>query len=438
MPSLDAWIDRQYRHAAAMMLTSISPVDLVKERPGFGQVIRPRRGSIVASPILAAWDPEPDYFFHWYRDSAIVMDALRLLFEDGSLGAEAVAMFGDFVTFSEGLAGLDGRDLARAPAWRENVSPEFAAFLRTDADLAATHGDAIAADTRVNPDGTLDISTWGRPQTDGSALRALALLRWTRSGAAFDADLATRVASLLRGDLAFVARHWRAPSIDPWEEESGRHYFNLRVQAAALDEGAAWLRDAGDGDLAARHHHEAGHILRLLDTFWLDAARIYQSRLLDTGDVSPKAADIAVILATNHAGGHGPTHSVRDEKVHLTLARLEAIFEADYVINHARPPGRAPALGRYPGDIYMGGNPWHVTTLAAAEFCFRAAAALDDAALADRGNAYLETIRAHTPDSGDMSEQFDRVTGEPRSARHLAWSYAAFVSCIAARRVVTR
>ena len=62
-----------------MMLKSISPVGIVKERPRFGQVIAPKPGSVVASPVLASYDPDPDYFFHWYRDSALVMDALRLL-----------------------------------------------------------------------------------------------------------------------------------------------------------------------------------------------------------------------------------------------------------------------------------------------------------------------------------------------------------------------
>jgi glucoamylase len=33
-----------------------------------------------------------------------------------------------------------------------------------------------------------------------------------------------------------------------------------------------------------------------------------------------------------------------------------------------------------------------------------------------------------------MSEQFDQRTGEQTSAKHLAWSYAAFISCAAARR----
>ena len=66
------------------MLRSISARDIVKERPGFGQTVRPVAGSIVASPVPASWDPDPDYFFHWFRDSAIVIDAVRLLYEDGT------------------------------------------------------------------------------------------------------------------------------------------------------------------------------------------------------------------------------------------------------------------------------------------------------------------------------------------------------------------
>jgi len=88
MESLDLWIERQYRHAVAAMLPSISAVGIVKQRPGFGQTVVPKKGSIVASPVLAAYDPDPDYFFHWYRDSAVIIDALRLLVEaDDVVGA---------------------------------------------------------------------------------------------------------------------------------------------------------------------------------------------------------------------------------------------------------------------------------------------------------------------------------------------------------------
>jgi len=130
--------------------------------------------------------------------------------------------------------------------------------------------------------------------------------------------------------------------------------------------------------------------------------------------------DIAVILAANHAGLTGPRYGA-------TLERLEVLFDAAYPINHNRPAGRAPALGRYAGDKYYSGGAYYFSTLGAAEFCYRSG----DRA---RGDAYLETVRAFTPESGDMSEQFDQVTGEQTSARHLAWSYAAFLTAVAARR----
>src|SRR3546814_13984417 len=40
----------------------------------------------------------------------------------------------------------------------------------------------------------------------------------------------------------------------------------------------------------------------------------------------------------------------------------------------------------------------------------------------------MATLRALTPADGALSEQVDRETGAQTSARHLTWSYAAFVS----------
>src|ERR1700735_2875730 len=238
MEPLDHWIDRQYRHSAAAMLRSISPVGIVKDRPGFAQTVKPRRGSIVASPVLGAYDPEPDYFFHWYRDSAVVVDALRLLFEDTSVECNALSHFADFVRFSLSLQGLDGRTLnaqgagpAPGPAsWRNAIAPDYRQYVRTDEDLAAAHGEAVAGETRVNPDATLDISKWPRPQNDGPSMRAITLLRWRRI-ARFGAGLNQAIDALLRADLHFTRRHWREACFDIWEEDRGLHYYTLRVAA---------------------------------------------------------------------------------------------------------------------------------------------------------------------------------------------------------------
>ncbi|HZT01805.1 MAG TPA: glycoside hydrolase family 15 protein [Steroidobacteraceae bacterium] len=438
--TLDAWIDRQHAHAAREMLRSISPIGIVKARPGFDQVIHPVRGAVIASPIPAAYDPDPDYFFHWYRDSAIVIDALRLLHASGRADSRdedrgALALFGDFVRFSAALSRLDGRRLAAASGeWRPRVAADFVQFLRPDAELQGIHGEAVAGETRVNPDGTLDISNWARPQNDGPALRALTVLRWL-DGFSLDAELQASCARLLHDDLSFTADHWREPCYDIWEEERGRHYFTLRVSAQALDDGAAWLAARGEERQAQGYRTESQAIREKLDGYWLADQGYYRSRMLDSGERSAKELDIAVILAALHAADDSATHSARDPRMLATLGALDSAFETDYPINHGRPAGRGPALGRYRGDRYYSGGAYYFSTLAASELCFRAAGRGGDRdALLARGDRYLETVRAFTPESGDMSEQFDQRTGEQTSAKHLAWSYAAFITCAAARR----
>ena len=349
-----------------MMLTSISPVTIIKQRPHFSQVIQPKPGSVVASPVLAAYDPEPDYFFHWYRDSALVMDALFLL--RGEL-AEADRLFQDYVRFSLDLGALDGRAL---PAdWRAAAQPDYARFLRADTGLA--HGAAIEAETRVNPDGTLDITDWPRPQNDGPALRALCLLRWGAEGEA---------ATLLRRDLAFVLRHARGPCFDIWEEEKGLHAYTLRVSAAALEKGADWLSARGETVMARHCRAEASLLEATLDDFWIASQGWFLSRKIE-GGAPEKQLDMSVILGANHAGVQGPRYQ-------QTLTRLEGLFDAAYAINHDRPSTRAPALGRYLGDRYYSGGAYYFTTLAAAEFHYR----IKDR---DGGDAFLETVRALRP-----------------------------------------
>jgi glucoamylase len=98
-------------------------------------------------------------------------------------------------------------------------------------------------------------------------------------------------------------------------------------------------------------------------------------------------------------------------------------------------------MGRFADDVYFSGGAWYAATLGAAEFCFLAADAptpggRDASRWIARGDAFLATVRAFTPPSGDLSEQFDRHTGAQTSAKHLAWSYASFISCITARRAV--
>jgi glucoamylase len=389
---------------------------------------------VVASPVPADYDPDPDYFFHWYRDSALVIDALRLLRAGGDAGEDATARFGEFVGFSLALGGLDGRALARSAGWRARVVPQFARFLRSNEELASVHGEAVAAETRVNADGSIDISSWPRPQHDGPPLRALTVMRWRRD-VPLPAEIDAASAELLRSDLLYTSRHAREPCYDIWEEELGSHYFTLNVSAQALLEGAEWLATTGEEMEARDCRSQARAIRASLDGYWLPEQGWYRSRVLASGARSSKELDISVVLSALRCADRPVRHSARDPGMHATLRALEALFAAQYPINRDLPADRAPALGRYGDDRYYSGGAYYFSTLAAAELCYRAAADADQAPeLVARGDRFLRTVREFTPVSGDMSEQFDQRTGAQTSAKHLAWSYAALISCVAARR----
>src|SRR6185437_15549118 len=430
MAALDSWIENEARIAVRGMLRAVSATNLVKERPGFGQRVVPRPGSVVASPVLAAYDPDPDYFFHWFRDSAIVIDALRLAFEHGLVDAAAAEHLSEFVEFSRSLRRLDGRKLVRDGRFRDQVHPSFLQYVRTDAEIAAVFGAVALAEARVNPDGTLDYTRWARPENDGAALEVLALARWRTAKPVLKATLETAMLELAAGDLKFVRARAREPSFDIWEEERGLHYFTQLVQAEALTQGADWLEGTGDAARACRS--VAAELAPSLDAYWSPADGFYRSHMGAIGGGSPqKALDIAVILGVLHAGRVHGAHSVLDPKAQATLAALEDRFDTEYSINRERTQERGPAMGRYPGDAYYGGNPWYLATLATAEFYFRLAVALNTgaemattdenarfrgrlsaaggagdspaAAAIERGDMFMRTVQAYTPTGGDLS-----------------------------------
>jgi glucoamylase len=462
--ALDSWIESEARFAASAMLRSVSATNLVKDRPGFGQRVAPRPGSVLASPIPAAYDPDPDYFFHWFRDSAIILDALRVAAAEGLEKRIAVDRLREFVEFSRSLRDLNGRELIRQRRFREKVQPSFVQYVRPDDEIAAVFGDAVLAEARINPDGTLDFTRWARPQNDGPALEVLALSRWRDAQPGLDENIRAAILELVISDLAFIRARASERSFDIWEEESGFHYYTQLAQAEALARGAARLEEAGDAARAAACRSAADALISSLDAFWSARDGYYRSRTGVAGGVAEKALDISVILGVLQAGRKDGTHSVLDPKAQATLAALETLFDAEYAINRTRPPGRGPAMGRYANDAYYGGNPWYLATLAVAEFYFKLTFALlsggampetsenehfrrrlidadgargnsDFAAAAlERGDTFMRTVQAYTPASGDLSEQFDRTTGAQTSAKHLAWSYAAFITAVASRR----
>ena len=468
VPPLDPWCAERLPLCLAGMRKAVSPVGLVKRRPAFGQTIVPARGSVVAAADPSP-DASPDYFFHWLRDSALVMDALMRLSADDAGDA---ADYADFVRFSNGLDALDGARHTRHKGFGTTADPALAVYVRSVLDLEALHGDGLRGEVRFNPDGTLDTLDWARPQFDGAALRALTLLRRPLQPGASPALIAIRD-GLLRADLDFVADHVGDLCYDVWEERFGHHYHTRLVVYAALALGGPWAQIAKDHGRAARFEAAALSVRVDLDRHW-SAERGAYIATLDADDDLGEAhvLDSSVLLGVLHARLPDGPHSPLDPKVQATLAVFETMF-ADLPVNQRLAPDWGPLMGRFRGDDYFGGGGFVMLTAAAAEICYLIGSALrngrslpvteentawlgrvlggappapgstlpasrDDVpalvlAFRDAGDRYLGAIAALAPEDGSMPEQFDKVTGDPTSAPDLAWSHGCVATAILTR-----
>ena len=111
-----SWLAAQRRNAAAMMRAATSATHLTRCRAGFGWDVTPAPGSILASPRVASWDPEPDYFHHWIRDAAIAIGAVpqAMAADPGSEAFWRQAVT-DYVAFSLRVSDPDACPISENP-----------------------------------------------------------------------------------------------------------------------------------------------------------------------------------------------------------------------------------------------------------------------------------------------------------------------------------
>ena len=161
-------------------------------------------------------------------------------------------------------------------------------------------------------------------------------------------------------------------------------------------------------------------------------------------------------------------------------------FRYIYTLNAGIPANAAVATGRYPEDVYEGGNvsphslhlfeshmilqPWYLTTFAAAEQLYDALIVWNNqgfltvtytslgffqqfdtslttgtydassstftsltSAIKTFADGIVATGAKYTPSGGELSEEYSRDNGTPVSAIDLTWSYASALTVFAAR-----
>ncbi|KAE8153431.1 Six-hairpin glycosidase-like protein [Aspergillus avenaceus] len=395
-------------------------------------------GIVVASPSKS----DPDYFYTWTRDAGLTMKDVIEQFAEGDSSLESLI-----------------QDYVDSQAKQQAVS-------NPSGDLSDGSG---LGEPKFYVDITQFTDSWGRPQRDGPPLRASALIAYGNILISNDKQSLAKdnIWPIVQNDLSYIGQYWNESTFDLWEEVQGSSFFTTAVQHKALVEGNAFAEALGETCDACSI---APQILCHLQDFW-DGSGVLSN--IPTSGRS--GLDANSLLTSTHT--FDPAASCDDTTFQPCSSRALSnhklvvdSFRSTYGINNERGAGKAAAVGRYSEDTYQGGNPWYLTTLAAAELLYDALYQWDKqgqlnvtdtslpffsdlvsnatagsydkssseyqsltSAVKTYADGFISVIEEYTPSDGAMAEQYNRDNGDPLSAADLTWSYAAFLSAVARR-----
>ncbi|KAJ7145278.1 glucoamylase [Mycena filopes] len=428
--SVDSYVAAESPIAKAGMLANIGPSG--------SKSLGAKAGVVIASPSTE----NPNYVFTWVRDSSLVFKVITDQFTTGQ-DTTLLGQIQNFITAESNL--------------QQVTNP------------SGTISTGGLGEPKFNIDGTAFTDPWGRPQRDGPALRSTTMItyaNWLLKNSSASNVLDT-LWPTIKLDLDYVAANWNQTGFDLWEEISSSSFWTTAVQHRSLREGATLATALGQD--ASAYTTQADNVLCFLQTYWNGEFITSNTG----GGRSGKDANSA--LASIHtfdpaAGCDAATFQPCSDKALASLKVYVDAFRSIYTLNAGIAANAAVATGRYPEDVYMGGNPWYLTTAAVAEqlydalIVWKAQGSLDvtsislaffrqfdtsvavgtyaaststftslTAAVQTFADGFLAIHAKHTPANGGLAEQFDRNNGTALSAVDLTWSYAAALTVFSAR-----
>ncbi|MCK4532430.1 alpha/beta fold hydrolase, partial [bacterium] len=290
----------------------------------------------------------PYTMYHWIRDSSLVIEEIIQLYketEDPQLKDRLRKIIEKFIEFT-----------------KINQQTESEYYLGETRFLAE---DGEAEDSA---------SQWGRPQNDGSALRAAALIDYANllieQG---NIDEALNLYNdVIKKDLDYVAEHWENRCFDLWEDLMGFHFWTRKSQIRALNKGLV-LADNLKVDTAEMWKQALDSLEDEIVEHCDDSEGYIRSTLERERDIEGKKPgkgfdsdiDTSVVGSiVKDSDLKNPIMPVDDSWVMKTVIEMEKVFGTLYPINKKwiEEGNFGRGIGRYPEDAYYGGNPWFINT----------------------------------------------------------------------------
>ncbi|WP_158587474.1 glycoside hydrolase family 15 protein [Neobacillus notoginsengisoli] len=230
------------------------------------------------------------------------------------------------------------------------------------------------------------------------------------------------------------------PSNDLWEKRNGEHTYSSAAVYGGLKGAAELARIRNKGTLAEKWDETANLIKKTIEErCWNEETGTYLRALKLAVDKvkyeEAKSTGKAVLMEENQKG-YKTFRLMEDPVVDICLLGLSVPFnmidaEDERMEKTAETIEKlltSPVVGgieRFPGDVYIGGNPWILTTLWLAQYNVIIGKF-------EEAREYLNWAVKHANHLGLLPEQIDKNTGEPAWVMPLTWSHAMFVLTVIA------
>lgn len=231
------------------------------------------------------------------------------------------------------------------------------AYLQTVSNPSGGLCTGGLGEPKFNVDETAFTGAWGRPQRDGPALRATAMIAYARYLMANGqtSTVSSIIWPIVQNDLSYVTQYWNQTTFDLWEEINSSSFFTTAVQYRALIEGNTLATSIGQS--CSNCVSQAPQILCFLQSYWTGSYM-----LANTGG-GRSGKDANTLLASIHvfdpaATCDSTTFQPCSDKALANHKVVTDSFRSIYTINSGIAEGQGVAVGRYPEDSYQGGNPW--------------------------------------------------------------------------------
>ncbi|MGO4548679.1 glycoside hydrolase family 15 protein [Paenibacillus sp. 2TAB23] len=225
------------------------------------------------------------------------------------------------------------------------------------------------------------------------------------------------------------------PSIDLWEEREASHTYSSAAVYGGLTAAASFAQLMDEAELAAEWTVAAERMASAIkELCWNEDVGSFYRGVELTVHASKYTQTIAdgatgYIVEGNKGNKKHIIHY--DAIIDVSLLGIAVPFEAvsadhEYMRRTADAVEAAltvPGVGgikRYEDDIYIGGNPWILTTLWLAHYRIQTGSL-------EQAKQLLKWAINHRTEMGLLPEQVDKNTGETAWVVPLTWSHAMFI-----------